>query len=136
MTKGKILAIDYGDKRVGVAISDYNKEIAFPRDFLENNNQVIDHLRDIIEEEEVIKVILGLPLEMSGQQGESALKAMEFGRKLMRQVTVPVEFFDERLTTKQASDKLSAMGVKQKEQKQGIDSASAQVMLEAYLNSL
>ena len=69
MTKGKYLAIDYGDRRVGLAVSDFDKSVAFPRDFLENNRALIRQIKQFCQNEQIIKVIVGLPVEMDGTIG-------------------------------------------------------------------
>lgn len=136
MSKGKYLAIDYGDRRVGVAISDYDKQIAFPRDFLENNSALIPKIKELCEAEQVIKVIIGLPIEMDGSMGERVTKTYKFGDKLKKALDpISVDYFDERLTTKRATALLHQQGIKAKEQKGQKDMISAQVILDAYLES-
>ncbi len=139
MSKGKYLAIDFGDKRVGLAISDFDKQVAFPRDFLEIKSvkKLIAELREFCETEQVTKVIIGLPIEMDGSVGERFIKTQQFGDKLKNALSpIPVEYFDERLTTKQSIKKLQQQGLSAKEQKGQRDMVSAQIILEAYLRSL
>ena len=139
MNKGKYLAIDYGDKRVGIAVSDYNKEIAFPRDFLTYGSEkdLISQLQKLCEEEDVSKIILGLPIQMNGVFGERAKKTQKFFDKLKE--TMPgmsVDFFDERLSTEFAVKSLRGQGIKAKDQKGKRDALSAQIILQNYLNSI
>ena len=139
MTKGKYLAIDFGDRRVGLAISDYDKQIAFPRDFLvfSKIDELIEKLKGFCAEEQVVKIIVGLPIEMDGTFGDRFMKTQKFGDKLKKAVDpIPVEYFDERLTTKQSISRLHEQGIKTKEQKGQRDMVSAQIILEAYLKSL
>lgn len=139
MNKGKYLAIDYGDKRVGVAVSDFNKEIAFPRDFLTYTGEknLIDQLAHICDEEQVIKIILGLPIMMDGTLGDRAKKTQLFYGKLKSALPhVRIEFFDERLSTEFAVKTLRGQGIKDKDQKGKRDAMSAQIILQNYLNSL
>jgi len=136
MSKGKYLAIDFGDRRIGLAISDFDKQIAFPRDFLENNKTLINHIKELCETEQVIKVIIGLPIAMDGTMGERAIKTYEFGDKLKKALSgVTVDYFDERLTSKRARALLHEQGFKEKEHKGQKDMISAQVILEAYLEA-
>lgn len=138
MTKGKYLAIDFGDRRIGLAISDFDKLIAFPRDFLEYSEmeEMIDRIGELCEEEQVTRVIIGLPVEMDGTMGERVIKTYKFGDKLKSAVDpIGVEYFDERLTTKQATRKLQQQGVKARDQKGQSDMVSAQIILEAYMES-
>ena len=139
MNKGKYLAIDYGDRRVGLALSDYNKEISFPRDFLEYTSEkgLLAELRKLCEEEGVIKIILGLPIQMDGTFGERAQKTQKFFDKLKKAMpTVPIDFFDERLSTEFAVKSLRGQGIKDKDQKGKRDAMSAQIILQNYLASL
>jgi putative Holliday junction resolvase len=139
MSKGKYLGIDFGDRRVGIAISDENKEISFPRDFLEYENvkTLLASLKAICEHDEVSKIILGLPIMMDGTLGERAQKTQVFFDKLKK--TMPrmdITFFDERLSTEFAVKALRGQGMKDKDQKGKRDSASAQIILQNYLSSL
>ncbi|MBU1017409.1 Holliday junction resolvase RuvX [Patescibacteria group bacterium] len=139
MSKGKYLSIDFGDRRVGIAISDFDKQIAFPRDFLgyKKTDELIDQIRAFCEEEQVIKVIVGLPVEMDGTMGERVIKTYEFGDQLKKALDpIPVDYFDERLTTKEATQKLHQQGIREKEQKGQKDMVSAQIILEAYLKAI
>lgn len=139
MSKGKYLAIDYGDKRVGIAVSDEDKEIAFPRDFLEysNQKQLIAELKRICEEAHVVKIILGLPIMMDGTMGDRAKKTQVFHEKLKEAMPDrQVVFFDERLSTQFAIRNLRGQGIKDKNQKGKRDAASAQIILQNYLASL
>jgi len=139
MTKGKYLAIDFGDRRVGLAISDFDKQVAFPRDFLEYEEikELISQIKTFCEDEQIVKVIIGLPIEMDGSIGERFIETQKFGDQLKKAIEpIPVEYFDERLTTKQSIKKLHEQGIKAKEQKGQKDMVSAQIILEAYLKSL
>lgn len=138
MNKGKYLAIDFGDRRVGLAISDFDKQIAFPRDFLEysDSEELIDRIKAFCADEQIIKVVVGLPVEMDGTMGERATKTYEFGDRLKKAIyPISVDYFDERLTTKEATKKLHQQGFKEREQKGQKDMVSAQIILEAYLKT-
>ena len=139
MSKGKYLGIDYGDKRVGIAVSDFNKEVAFPRDFLEYKSLkgLTNQIRDLCEEEQITKIILGLPIHMDGKFGERAEKTMKFFNKLKESLPgINIECFDERLSTEYAVKALRKQGIKAKDQKGKRDALSAQIVLQNYLNSL
>lgn len=139
MTKGKYLAVDFGDRRVGLAISDLDKEIAFPRDCLEYKSLrgLVKQIEEFCEEEQIIKVIIGLPIEMDGNFGYRVTQTQKFGDKLKEAINpIAVEYFDERLTTKESIKKLHQQGFKVKEQKGQRDMVSAQIILEGYLNSI
>lgn len=139
MDKGKYLALDYGDKRVGIAISDFNKEISFPRDFLNyaKVNELIDQLKNLCSEESVVRIILGLPLHMDGRKGDRAEKTQLFYAQLKEAMpTMEIIFFDERLSTEFAVKNLRGQGIKAKDQKGKRDMMSAQIILQNYLATL
>lgn len=139
MNKGKYLGVDFGDKRVGIAISDFNKEIAFPRSFLTFKNipDLIGQIKILCEQESIVKIIVGLPLQMDGTFGDRAQRTQQFGEKLQEVLSeIPVEYFDERLTSVEAEGVLRQQGYKSHQQKDKKDAIAAQKILEAYLNQL
>ena len=139
MDKGKYLGLDYGDRRVGIAVSDLNKEIAFPRDFLEYRNmkELLEAIQKICEEDSITKIILGLPIQMDGTFGERAQKTQVFFDALKKMMPkMPIDFFDERLSTQYAIKALGQQGVRAKDQKGKRDALSAQIVLQNYLNGL
>lgn len=140
MTNGKFLAIDLGDKRVGLAITDPSKQIAFPRDFLvhESLDDLCRQVRNFCAKENVERIIIGWPVELDGTEGERAQKTRAFGKKLATFVDddIEIDYMDERLTTKQATQLLFVQGVKSRDQKGQKDMISAQLILEAYLRSI
>ena len=139
MSKGKYLGIDFGDRRVGIAISDFDKTIAFPRDFLEYERipALLKSIQKFCEEEDIIKIVLGLPIHMDGTFGERAKKTQVFFEKIKKAMPkMEVDFFDERLSTEYATKALGQQGIKAKNQKGKRDALSAQIVLQNYLNSL
>lgn|SRR3990167_7967207 len=120
---GRIAAIDYGTKRVGVAVSDETKTIAIPKPYFLNDEKT--KLIEFIIENEVEEILLGLPLAMSGGETESTGKAREFGQWLKEQTGLPIKLIDERLTTKEVQ--------RSETNRELIDSLVAQKMLERYL---
>jgi putative Holliday junction resolvase len=139
MGKGKYMGLDFGDKRVGVAISDENKEISFPRDFLEygSDRDLLSQLKTICEQDEVIKIILGMPINMDGKLGQRAQKTRLFYDKLKKILPeISIELFDERLSTQFAVQSLRGQGIRDKDQKGKRDALSAQIILQNYLSSL
>ena len=139
MNKGKFLALDFGDKRVGMAVSDENKEISFPRDFFEYRKmqELLDFLIALCHEEGVIRIILGLPIHMDGRLGERAEKTQQFFDQLKAVMpSMDIVFFDERLSTEFAVKSLRGMGIKARDQKGKRDTLSAQIILQNYLVSL
>lgn len=139
MSKGKYLGLDYGDRRVGIAVSDENKEISFPRDFLEYESEkaLLSEIKKICENENVTKIVLGLPIHMDGTFGHRAKITQNFFDKLKEAIPgMEVAFFDERLSTEFAVKSLRGQGIKAKDQKGKRDALSAQIILQNYLNSL
>ena len=138
MTKGKILSLDFGDRRVGVAISDLDKEVAFPRDVLtiKKMSDLLNEIRSLCHAESVVKIVLGLPIEMDGTWGERAKKTEAFRKKLEAAIPgIEIEYFDERLTSVEAGKILQEQGYKTHEHKGKIDAIAAQKILEHYLAS-
>ena len=88
MSKGKYLAIDYGDRRVGLAVSDFDKQVAFPRDFLEYKSikGLLNQIKSFCDEEQIVKVIIGLPIEMDGTMGDRVIKTYEFADRLKKAI--------------------------------------------------
>jgi len=137
--KGKCLGIDYGDRRVGIAVSDENKEISFPRDFLEYTGmkQLIIQIEQICEKEGVDRIVIGLPIMMNGEFGERAQKTQVFHNALKEVMPdMDIVLFDERLSTEFAIINLRGQGIKAKNQRDKRDAASAQIILNNYLASI
>jgi putative Holliday junction resolvase len=132
-----VCAVDLGKARVGVAVSDELGVLAHPRAALDGSNRkaLLGALKALADEEEVGRFLVGLPIEMSGGQGASAERALKFAQALAEATGREVELFDERLTTVEASRRLSEAGKRKKEQRGAIDSAAAAVMLQAWLDT-
>jgi putative Holliday junction resolvase len=133
-----VLALDYGTKRIGVAVSDATLTLARPLSFLnaEPFQQLVAALRTLVKEHELSLILVGMPRNMDGTYGPSAERVKVFVFHLKQTLTVPIETRDERLTTVQASRQLREAGHKAREQKTIIDSASAVVLLQSYLDQL
>lgn len=130
-----MLAIDPGERRIGVAVSDSSRTLAFPRPAIDAGENAVQQLGQLVDEEMVRAVVVGLPLGLDGREGTSAKAARRLGASLQEHLgeNVPVTFHDERLTTVQAARTLHHAGHASKEQRAVIDSASATVLLEAWL---
>ena len=122
---GRILALDFGTKRIGVALSDESKKIAFMADYVSTDQK--QKLIELLQEKKVEKIILGLPKNLAGNETKSAEAVRDFGDWLEDETKLPIEYIDERLTTKE----LSKQGIPREE----LDSAVAQHMLQRYLDS-
>lgn len=99
ITSGKVLGIDYGEKNVGLALSDNTRSQAFAYDTISMNENIWINIGDIIEEEKVDKIIVGLPLSMKGEYTKKTEEVVYFIEMLENQIKIPVETEDERLST-------------------------------------
>ena len=131
----RILGIDPGTKRCGVAVTDSGETMAFPRPALSFNEAIVDQVRMLVEEEFVAEVVVGRPLALSGAVTASTTFADELWHLLIEGLEVPVVQCDERLTTTQAQRSLHETGATIKGSRDRIDSASAVVLLQHYIDA-
>lgn len=138
MQKHRKMGVDYGDKRIGIALSDLLCIISSPYEVYQNKgiDDAIKHLDQIIKENSVDEVAMGLPLNMDGTEGERAKIHREFGEKLEEYSKVKVYYIDERLTSAEAEDILISSGVRREKRKELIDKISAQLILQSYIDNL
>jgi putative Holliday junction resolvase len=129
--RGRRLAFDYGDARIGVAVCDPDAILATPLPYLENRmHSLSSMLADLFAEYDPIHIFLGLPVNMSGSSGEAVEKVDKFAKKIIEEFALQVVFVDERLSTVLAQKKLKEAGISSKESKHLIDSMSAVAILE------
>jgi putative Holliday junction resolvase len=141
--RGRVLGIDLGSRRIGIAVTDSAGTMALPRTTLVRTRDAEGDRRrliDLIVDEEVVTVVVGLPLSLDGSRGRAARAAVEeatiIGALLEdRNIDVDVELFDERLTTVSAHQALAAGGTKERDRRHIVDQAAAAVMLTAWLES-
>ncbi len=133
---GKLLGLDHGDKRFGIALSDAGKVIATPRQVVEGVAALWDAIGSLVEEEDIEAIVLGLPLNMDGSEGPRARKVIEFSRELEKRTGLQVYFWDERLSSFEAESALSEAGVHGHKRKSKVDMVAAQIILQGYLNQL
>jgi len=126
-----ILAIDFGIKYIGLALADTNLNIAFPYQTLKNNNHFLDELKEVIIKEGVKKVIVGRPIGMEGQITEQTKITDQFVNFLKNNLSIPVEIFDERLSSKMVE--LTKMGQNKKRGETAEHAAAAAIILQEYL---
>lgn len=129
-------ALDLGRSRVGVAIEDELGMLAHPRPYLDGKDRkaFLRDLRSFIREEEVTELVIGLPVDMSGEERVSAANVRVWAQEISDATGLDVHLWDERWTTKAASRGLRAGGTKAKDQRSKIDSASAVLILQAFLD--
>ena len=132
----RILALDYGDKKIGVAISDPMQVIAKPFKTLNNttNKDTLFKLNDIISEYEVGKIVVGLPLTLKNKYSIQTEKVIVFIEFLKNNISIPIDSYDERLSSKIAIQSLVQQGVKTGHNKKEIDKTAAAIFLQNYLD--
>jgi putative holliday junction resolvase len=133
----RLLGVDYGSVRVGLAVSDAERRIASPLTTYPRRSprQDADFFRKLVHDEEVGQLVVGLPVHMSGAEGQKAREAREFGKWLGEVTQLPVVFFDERLTTVEAEGFLLAAGLTNKRRKHRRYRVAAQILLQTYLEA-
>ena len=129
------LGIDHGSKRIGLAVSDPGGKVALPAGTLESRGFERDlaAIRAIVEERQVERIVVGLPIHMDGRSGPQAEAARAFAERLAEELGLPVDTMDERWTTKEAERALRATGRKGKKKRAVIDSVAATILLRTYL---
>ena len=134
----RILAIDHGTRRIGIAISDELKTIAQPLEFIpaEPFAGFIKRLHEIIAEKPIELILIGMPRNMDGTYGPAAEKVKEFVSALQQEIKIPIRTWDERLTTAQANRFLIAADVRRRDRKEKVDQTAAAILLQSYLDSL
>lgn len=131
----RILAVDYGDARTGIAVSDNSEFLASPVGTIKEYNaeRLAQKIADISREQNAGEIIVGLPINMNGTEGPRAEKCREFGDMLRELVDVEVKMWDERSTTVTAHQFLNETNVRGKKRKAVVDTVAATVILESYL---
>ena len=134
----RILALDHGTKRIGVAVSDELKMIAQPLEYIlaEPFADFLTRRKELIHEKEVELILVGMPRNMDGTYGPAAQKVQEFVAVLKGALSVPIKFWDERLTSAQANRLLIQGNVRRNKRKEKVDKMAAAILLQSYLDSL
>ncbi|MBF9068672.1 Holliday junction resolvase RuvX [Streptacidiphilus fuscans] len=136
MRRGRRIAVDVGDARIGVASCDPDGLLATPVETVPAGKKSLGRLTAIVEEYEAIEVVVGLPRSLSGREGPAAAKVREYAGQLATRVyPVPVRLVDERMTTVSAAAGMRAAGVKSKQGRSRIDQAAAVVILQSALET-
>ncbi len=132
----RILALDHGTKRIGVAVSDETKTIAQPLEYIsaEPFADFLVRLKKLLVEKEVDLVLIGLPRNMDGSYGPAAQKVQAFVAILHNAITVPIKMWDERLTLAQANRILIQGKVRRDQRKEKVDKMAAAILLQSYLD--
>ena len=135
---GRLLAIDYGEKRLGLAVSDPNQIISKPLKtiILSDSQYIYNELEKIISDYEIQKLIIGLPLGMDGKNTQQTSKVEAFKEDLQNKISIPVILFDERLSSVSAKKSLISQGIKTGHNKSKIDQTAAAIFLQHFLDTL
>lgn len=136
--QGRIMALDVGERRIGVALSDSTRVLASPLTTLQATPRAraLAQIAAHVAQYEVVEVVVGLPLTLSGEVGPQAKVVQAFAKELQGALAVPVHLFDERLTTVAAERMMVDLGIKPERRKARIDEVAASIILQDYLDSL
>ena len=130
----RILGLDFGRARIGVAISDELQMLAHPLETIPANKKPASRVAEIVREKQVDHVVAGIPRQMNGQIGTAATEVLEFVKKLRAILPCPVVTWDERLTTVAAHRALRDAGKKTRDTRGYVDQVAAQMILQTYLD--
>lgn len=132
----RIMGLDVGDKRIGVALSDPEEILATPLTIITRSEDIADiaTITNMVNRNQVSRIIVGLPRNMDGRLGQQAEKVQAFATNLVRYTRVPVEFRDERLTTVQAKKLKRTAATRKTKEKTREDAAAAALILQGYLD--
>ena len=132
----KVMALDYGDVRIGIALSDVTRFLASGYENYTRRSLDVDckHIADIIDNNNVKIVVIGLPINMDGSRGVRVEKTYEFAEKLKEYTSAKIDFLDERLTSVSAEKILISADVSRKKRKDVLDKLSATIILQDYLD--
>ncbi|MGD0744894.1 MAG: Holliday junction resolvase RuvX [Verrucomicrobiota bacterium] len=134
----RILALDHGTRRIGVAVSDETKTIAQPLEYIpaEPFADFLARLKRLLGEKEVDLILIGLPRNLDGSYGAAAQKVESFIAVLKTAIAVPIRTWDERLTSAQANRILIQGGVRRAKRKEKVDKMAAAILLQSYLDGI
>jgi putative Holliday junction resolvase len=133
----RIVGIDYGQARIGVALSDPSQIIASPLTTIQNKKkleEVVKEFLSVLKDYSIEEIVIGMPFQLDGKIGTSAQEVLRFVEALKEQTTLPIKTWDERLTTQQTERVMKAGNVSRKKRMKVIDSACATLILQNYLD--
>lgn len=132
MSPGRVLAFDHGAVRIGVAVSDPLRITANPLTVIDAGNP-LEAVEELVDEYRPDTIVVGLPVGLGGQEGSAAEAARRFGQAVADRTGIPVEYVDERFTTRTAEEALIEGGVRRRERRSTVDKVAAAVILRHYL---
>jgi putative holliday junction resolvase len=135
--RGKVMALDLGEKRIGVAVSDGLRMIASGHSVFERTSRAADfaHIQELVAAENVTLLVMGLPVSLSGEDSRQTAWVRDYTADLQKHLDIPIIFWDESLTTKQAEASLRARGKRGRQLKERIDAVAAAFILQSYLDA-
>ena len=133
----RILGLDVGERRIGVAIADESVRVALPITIVERREPSadLDAIARLVQEQEAEAVVIGLPISLNGSLGPQAQAVKAFGQELAARLALPIEYWDERLSTVEAERRLADAGRRGPKAKARRDAAAAAIVLQSYLDS-
>ena len=134
---GRVMALDVGGRRIGVALSDSTRVLASPLTTLraEPRRRAIEQIAELVARHEVAEIVVGLPLTLSGEIGPQAKLVQAFVEELRAALAVPLHMFDERLTSVAAERMMQGLGIKPERRRERIDEVAASIILQDFLDS-
>lgn len=134
---GRLIGVDFGKRRVGFSVSSPDQKFSSPLENYQRQNEQADtrKIRKLIEENHPVGFVVGLPVHLSGEEGELAIASREYGKWLGELTGLPVIYWDERYTTSSAEDLLLGAELSSKKRKARLDKLAAQIMLQSFLES-
>ena len=132
----RLLGIDLGTKRIGIAISDYNQKIATPLQTLDKSKEgkLIDELESIITENDIKGIIIGNPINMDGSKGASSQSAKDFAKNLSNNISIPIVMWDERLSSQGAFNLSSNLNINTSKKVEKLDQNAASFILQGAID--
>lgn len=132
---GRVLGVDLGQKRVGLAITNPNRSVASPLEVIKRDGQFHSNLRRIVQDWEIVRIVIGLPISLDGSKGQAAQRCETEAKIIEKQLNIPVELHDERLSTVAAEKMMSEAGLNTRKQRNVVDKIAASIFLQAWLDS-
>jgi putative Holliday junction resolvase len=129
----RYLAIDYGAKRTGLAVCDAGERVVSPLGVLHGQKGLVEKIGQIVTDESIEAVVVGLPLNMDGSEGPQAKQVLAFAEQLRRHIAIPIRFQDERLSSFEAEQKLREIGLSRAKKQERLDALAAAEILQSFL---
>lgn len=133
--RGRVLGLDIGGRRVGIAISDELRMVASPISVVVRDQHAVERIGKIASEHHVVLIVAGLPTNMSGKEGPQAQATRDFATEVSRHLGIPVGYWDERLSSALAERMMIESGSRREVRKSRIDAVAASLILQGFLDS-